>query len=283
MNKRKHKMQNFKSFLKEKFTGYTINVTTEDGIHLEGRYHRGSDIVVAHTHGTASFYNNEAFEPDLLKYCEQKEYGFLTFNNRGAHLIGKQIGAVYEKFSDSPKDIDAWLRMLRNEGIKKVILSGHSLGTEKIANYVKTNNNDMIQSCLFFAPSDTIGNQIRYEKKIGKNFIDEAKDLVSKNKEKQLLQDKKAHAGVLSMSAEAYLDFYETGNYLENALPFRNHNLGSFPIECFALVPTNDHYNITSTKDYIEDLRKSNVNVLVCDTDHDFNNFDTLRALHKLM
>lgn len=278
-------MNSFKLHLFENISGLKISANTEDGLILDGMYFPfyGSDTVLAHTHGTASFYNNEIFEPHLLEYCKRKGYGFLSFNNRGAHIFNDQCGAAYEKFSDSPKDIDAWLNRLKQNGIKNVILSGHSLGTEKIANYVKNHKHDMVKSILLLAPSDTIGNQNRYENKIGKCYMNEAKLMIMTNRGNELLSDQKAHAGVLPMSASAYFDFYTQGMPLDSALPFRNRDLEFFGIECFALVPNNDHYNITSTADYAHDLKKAGASVLICKTDHDFNKFDTFKALCALM
>jgi len=278
-------VKSFKLYLSENISGLKISTNTEDGFVLEGIYFpvTGSDTVLAHTHGTASFYNNEIFEPHLLEYCKRKGWGFLSFNNRGANIFNEQCGAAYEKFSDSPKDIDAWLIRLKQNGIKHVILSGHSLGTEKIANYVKNHKNDMVKSILLLAPSDTVGTQIRYENQTGKCYMNEAKTMIATNRGNELLSDRKAHAGVLPMSATAYFDFYAPGMPLEGALPFRNKNLKSFEIDCFALVPDNDHYNITSTKDYAYDLMKAGANVLICETDHDFNKFNTFKALCELM
>lgn len=276
-------MLSFKNFLKESITSKTVNVKTVDGIDLEGIYHPNGDIVLAHTHGTASFYGNEAFEPDLLKFAKSKNFGFLSFNNRGAHIFSESGGAAHEKFSDSSKDIDAWISFLKNQGVSKIILSGHSLGTEKIAYYVRNNPSKNIVAALFLAPSDTIGNQLRYEKKIGKSFFDEANHLVNANRSNHLLSDKKAHAGVLPMSAEAYLDFYLPNKPLQDALPFRNKNIKKFNIPVFALIPNKDHYNITSTKNYYDNLTSAGVKSIITDTDHDFNNFDTYNTLKTLI
>ena len=270
-------MKSFKEYLDNKTSSLkTVHVTTEDGVHLEGSFLYNGNTVIAHTHGTASFYNNEAFEPPLREYCKENNYSFLTFNNRGAYIEG----ASKELFSDSPKDIQAWINWLHENGMHDIILSGHSLATEKIANFIKQNFNN-ISKILLFSPSDTIGNQQRYERKIGKTFIDEANKKSSDGNGEELLSDKKSHAGVLPMTANAYLDFYSEGKPLETALPFRNKILSKFQVECYSLVPTKDHYNITSTEEYIKNLEQAGAKVLECNTDHDFNDFNTLNALRS--
>ena len=273
-------MKSFTRFLKEAKQQTTVHTEAVDGLVLEATYVGGGETVIAHTHGTASFHNNEAFEPALQEYCKQRNYGFLSFNNRGAHIEG----ATKELFSDSPKDIQAWIDWLHARGAKNIILSGHSLGTEKIASFVKTIN-PSVKAILLFSPSDTIGNQERYERRIRHSFFKEAQHLQSIGKGTSVLSDSKAHAGVLPMTADAYLDFYTHGKPLETALPFRlrSNSLGTFPVPCYALVPDNDHYNITSTDDYIRDLKAAGAKLLKCHTDHDFNGFDTLTALNELM
>lgn len=273
-------MKSFSQYFKEStINGEVVTVTTSDGYELKGLYHSNSSTVLAHTHGTASFYGNEVFEPELLKYCKNKGYGFLSFNNRGAHILSENSGAALELFSDCPKDFDAWLKYLKGVGVQKVILSGHSLGTEKIAHYIRNYSNSMIESVIFLSPSDTIGNQKRYEKQIGKTYFAEAQQYVNEGNPNKLLSDKKAHAGVLPMSAAAYLDFYSSGNALETALPFRNKYIEKFSVPVKAFVPTNDHYNITSTESYANVLHNANVNAVICRTDHDFNNFDLYSIL----
>lgn len=260
----------FENLLKTKKDNI-VSVQTEDGVSLEGVfYENGGNTAIAHTHGTASFYGNEVFEPSLLNYCNQKGYSFLSFNNRGAKISG----ASTELFSDCPKDIDAWINFLSEKGYQNIILSGHSLGTEKIAHYMRNVSRPLISSMIFLAPSDTIGNQQRYENSIGGDFFLEAKKLVSSGNPDNLLSNSKAHAGVLPMSAAAYLDFYSPGKPLENALSFRKNRILPFPVPVIAYVPTNDHYNITSPLAYQECLERIGVDVVVCETDHDFNKFD---------
>jgi len=271
-------MKSFRTFIFENIDKEKVHTTTSDGIDLKGNFMFGGDTSIAHTHGTASFHDNEAFETALREYCKEKNYSFLTFNNRGAYIEG----ATKELFSDSPKDIQAWVDWLHEKGIQNIILSGHSLGTEKIANFVKQNSNGIIK-IIFFAPSDTIGNQERYENKIRKSFMDEAISKQQSGKGEELLSDRNVHAGVLPMTANAYVDFYSPGKPLETALPFRNNNISEFSIDCYALVPNKDHYNITSTKDYIQSLKNAGAKVLECNTDHDFNKFDTLNALKEFI
>lgn len=275
-------MKSFKRYLLESLSGEVVTVNTSDGFELKGILHRGStNKIIAHTHGTASFYGNEAFEPELLKHCKENGYAFLSFNNRGAHILSENSGAAVELFSDCPKDFDAWIQFCQNEGYEDIVLSGHSLGTEKIAHYVRNFRPSLVSSVILLAPSDTIGNQIRYEKTIGKNFFDESKNLIATGKGNDLLSDKKAHAGVLPMSAYAYIDFYTPGKPLENALSFRKNKLLPLNVSGIAFIPMHDHYNITSPEQYQQCMNAIGIETVMCDTDHDFNGFKNLYFINN--
>lgn len=268
-------MRSFLQRLHEHVNGQVVQVTTQDGVPLEGVWTPGDDTVLAHTHGTASFWGNEVFEPQLQAWCKAKGWGFLSFNTRGAHLSG----AEQELFSQCGRDFAAWTRWLQSRGVQRIILSGHSLGTEKIAHWVRTTKPCSVSHVLFLAPSDTVGNQDRYEQRIGRTFFSEARALVERGTPSALLSDRKAHAGVLAMSGAAYLDFYGTSSPLRNALPFRNYAVQPLPVPVLALVPRHDHYNITSVPAYTLALQSTGARVVVCDTDHDFNGCDVSEFL----
>jgi hypothetical protein len=268
-------MLSFLKHLHRSTDNQIVHVITQDGISLEGVWTPGGDTVLAHTHGTASFWGNEAFEPQLQRWCKAKGWGFLSFNTRGAHLSG----AEQELFSQCGRDFAAWTRWLQSRGVRRIILSGHSLGTEKIAHWVRTTKPCGVSHVLFLAPSDTVGNQDRYEQRIGHTFFSEARALVERGTPSALLSDRKAHAGVLAMSGAAYLDFYGTSSPLRIALPFRNYSIQPLPVPVLALVPRHDHYNITSVDGYKLTLESAGARVVVCDTDHDFNGFDVSTLL----
>ena len=263
-------------YKKPEFDGKLVQCKTTDGLELQGLFRKNPEdkTAVMFVHGTASAYALEDFEPALDQWCIDNDYAYLSTNNRGAHVLDDwQIsGSAVEKFSDANKDFLAWLKFLKAAGIESVILCGHSLGTEKIVHFMKTENHKMVQSMILLSPADTVGCQDRYEKKIGKNYFKVAKNLVDKNQKYNLLPDEKAHAGVLPISAEAYLDFFSPDSELREALPFRKENkdcIEKFTIPTIAIVPDNDMWNITSAEDYAEKLREAGAKVKIVHCDHD--------------
>jgi pimeloyl-ACP methyl ester carboxylesterase len=71
-------------------------------------------------------------------------YTFVSGNNRG-HDFGARIprkagdallgGGGWERFDESPRDVDAWITFAASLGFERIVLIGHSLGALKVAYY----------------------------------------------------------------------------------------------------------------------------------------------------
>lgn len=150
--------------------GNLVKTVTADGIELQGFWiDKKSEIAIFHSHGTAGdFYTHKFIEVEGEK-LPALGVSFLTANNRGhdvyadlrRHKKGKiewvQIGSGFEKFEDCIYDIDAWLNFLEKQGVKKVILQGHSLGPNKNVYYQAKNNNKSIVGFIHLSPQNDAG------------------------------------------------------------------------------------------------------------------------------
>ena len=261
-----------------------ISCRTSDGLQLHGLFRRQGDVVLMHTHGTASAFGIESFEADLDRWAGENGIGFITCNNRGAHVMEdwQKSGAALEKFSESPNDFKAWISLLKKMGVGRVILSGHSLGTEKIAHFVRKFDTPQVVSALLLAPSDSPGCQRRWEKEEGLDLMQDAQAMINRGRQGELLDNQLAHAGLLPMSAEAYVDFFGPESPLREALPLGGESVEGFNIPVLALIPDDDVWNLTSAKSYRETLNRAGVDAAVCRTDHDFSEFDLTGTLVKL-
>jgi len=121
----------------------------------------------------------------------------LVFNNRGHDLISriKKIdkrkksgyfsfygGAGHEVFTDCVDDIQGAVEFVKTKGAKKIILVGHSTGSQKSIYYLsKSNNQDLIDQVILLSPlSDFAGiiNRVGLEEyesilKIAKALVDQ--------------------------------------------------------------------------------------------------------------
>lgn len=239
--------------------------------------------MLLHTHGTASAFGIEDFESELDIWAGENGIGFATCNNRGAHVMEdwQKSGAALERFSDCPHDFSAWISTLENMGVGRIIISGHSLGTEKIAHFIRNFDTPMVVSALLLAPSDSSGCQKRWEEEEGIDLLEDAKSMVDGGMGGHLLDKELAHAGLLPMSAEAYLDFFGPQSSLKKALPLGSGLIKGFDIPVLALIPKNDVWNITTAEEYKATIERAGAEAEICDTDHDFSKFALTNTLIK--
>lgn len=117
-----------------------VTVNTADGLQLAGYYSPipGSKSVLINIHGTASNFYAEGFEAPIANKLDEIGISTLFTNNRGHDILAtwQKTGAANEKFEDCLIDIDAWIQFALEQGHEHVLLSGHSLGTEKVVYYM---------------------------------------------------------------------------------------------------------------------------------------------------
>ncbi|TSC77906.1 MAG: Uncharacterized protein G01um101424_40 [Parcubacteria group bacterium Gr01-1014_24] len=149
--------------------GSLVKTVTSDGLELAGFWvDAKSDVAVFHSHGTAGdFYTHKFIEVEGEKLA-QEGISFLTANNRGhdvyadirKHKKGRvewtQIGGGFEKFEDCLLDIEAWINFLIKNGVKKIILQGHSL-SQKILYYQYVKKNPKVIGQIHLSPQNDDG------------------------------------------------------------------------------------------------------------------------------
>lgn len=121
-----------------------VRSTTLDGLRLDGAYAApdGSAPPTAAflcVHGTGGhFYGSAVFE-GLVERWRRRGVATLRINTRGHDAVsfaataqgGRRQGAAYERLSDATLDLDAWANWLRERGIERIGLVGHSSGAVK--------------------------------------------------------------------------------------------------------------------------------------------------------
>jgi pimeloyl-ACP methyl ester carboxylesterase len=124
-----------------------INVTTEDGLRLDGALREpasgtvsslGADAVLC-LHGTGSNFYASNMMASLTTALIGKGAAALAANSRGHDGIsstnapvGRRLqGAAYEIIDACCHDVTAWLALLRERGYRRLGILGHSLGAVK--------------------------------------------------------------------------------------------------------------------------------------------------------
>lgn len=72
------------------------------------------------------------------------------------HSIGKQrhTGVFRDEFPMVYEDVETWVLKAKELGFKKIILGGHSLGSNKIINYLGNTSDDFIDYFIVSSPID---------------------------------------------------------------------------------------------------------------------------------
>jgi dienelactone hydrolase len=207
-----------------------VKVKTKDKITLHGLLtepKNPSKTIVIHLHGSSGNFYGNAYFGLLTKSIVDLGVTYLATNNRGSAVYQLEKGQPYkgvslEKFKDCILDIDAWIEFALSKGYEKIILEGHSYGTEKSVYYMnKGKYANKIIGVMLFGFSDNVGTQIKYEKSIGKNYRQEAEEINASGEPWKLLSDYFGLCGEMPISAQTYLHGFTEDCENAIALPLR--------------------------------------------------------------
>lgn len=127
-----------------------IHTTTSDDLQLSalqyGDIQGDNQRAVIYVHGFTGDFYTWPFSSEMGKSIAEKGGMLLAIQTRGtglyteflktSRLEEKYIGSYYEILEEAYLDIDAWILWLQSQGIKEVVLAGHSLGTLKVTRYL---------------------------------------------------------------------------------------------------------------------------------------------------
>lgn len=170
-------------------SGSLVKTVTSDGLELAGFWmDQKSDVAVFQSHGTAGdFYTHKFVEIEGEQLAKNK-ISFLTANNRGhdvftdirKHTGGKvewtQGGGGIERFEDCVLDIEAWVNFLIEQGVKKIILQGHSLGPNKTIYYQCQKKDPRVAGFIHLSPQNDAG---LMKDKLGTKKYEEVNRMIS--------------------------------------------------------------------------------------------------------
>ncbi len=119
-----------------------VAAMTSDGIKLHGAWHTTADKPTANVdavlmlHGTGSNFYSSSLWHGLIPRFAEAGLPALAVNTRGHDLatavsaLGQRrlIGAAYEQIDECRHDVRAWLDWLKERGLSRIALLGHSMG-----------------------------------------------------------------------------------------------------------------------------------------------------------
>lgn len=229
-----------------------VEIKTKDEIVLNGLINEApdSDTILINIHGTGGNFYEELFIKNLFLELPKIGVSFLSINNRGNSILGdswQRTGSAIEKFEDCLLDIDSWIEFSLGKKYKKIILQGHSLGTEKIVYYMNNGKyRNKVKSIVLLGFSDSYGCEMNYLRNNKDIFFKEAKELVKSGKSDHLLRtDLKSHAGILPISAGSFLNQFSQNSELSKTFTFHKKKLDDYSnikIPILAIISDNDKH-----------------------------------------
>jgi pimeloyl-ACP methyl ester carboxylesterase len=271
-------------------------IITKDSIELVGLLYEPEEAtnkVLVHVHGMAgNFYENK-FLDAIAETLNQNGTAFFVFNNRGCELMkeltkivdGKRtitkIGNAYETFEDSLIDIATAIDFVSSKNFSIIHLSGHSLGSPKVAYYSANGNDPRLASVIFLSPSDMVG-LIKMDKNFEKD-IKMARSMVDEGRGNELLPHPVLWDGN-PLSAKTYISL---GGKESDVAIFNFHDatdtlplLSKITIPTYAVMGRKDDalvVSIDETMARIEKALSQSPKVethILGDADHGYNGFE---------
>ncbi len=245
-----------------------------------------TDKIVIHVHGlNGNFYENR-FLDILAKSYTDKNYAFLTFNNRGRDFITELlkgndftiIGGSLERFKDCILDIDGVVNWVKEKGYKEIILEGHSYGCNKVLYYYNHRKDDSIKKIVLLAPCDipSEGKKFLSEEEY-KNAKEESTRLVQENKENELIDFSVMANGKIA-AGTYFNDFLPNGEndfirYVDG-INGKSEVLNSIDIPTLVIFGDVDECVLTQPIDVVKEYLKNNLcncNIQIIDgADHSY-------------
>jgi pimeloyl-ACP methyl ester carboxylesterase len=245
-----------------------VEVKTKDKLALYGLLSEptGSKTIYLNIHGTGSSFFCEAFQQIFYDELPKLGIDVLFTNNRGSYTLDswQDTGAALEIFEDSVLDIDAWIKWAMGHNYTKIILSGHSHGTEKVVYYMNHGQyKDKVSAVVLMGFCDSVGTQKNFEKTISVDLMSEAREKVSANRGYELLTGhRRAQAGELPIGAKTYLNYFSENSELSKTTSFRSNTklpmIGTIKVPILATIGDHEEYTIIPIKDAISLLEKEN-------------------------
>lgn len=243
-----------------------INVETLRGLVLKGvMWGNPSDmdtVVIMMSGICSNVFQNELLptsgkllsENNIAFICGQAmdAFSFIGYSNLKTK---KQVttGVVTNDFNVVYEDVEAYVKYAKNLGFKRIILAGHSLGSNKIINYLANTPDNLIDYFIVSAPIDLahFWNIIK-DKDM---YIQTANKFVAEGRGKDILPF--LFMGFSPMCAETLLAFYNAEN-LKNCPVISNDgetdSLSSIKINGTFIIGSNDNMAGDNAEVFIREI-----------------------------
>lgn len=210
--------------------GELIRVTTDTGIALQGaifsKNGRKNEQVILHFHGIwGNFYENP-FIDYFAEFYPSQGYDFMSVNTQF-----HDGGAMTGRFETCVSDIMAWINLtISKYKYKKIILQGHSLGSQQIVYAFSKKKNEKtlrkVVGAILLSPVDNIALYCKKDIRIRDQLIARAKSLAEQGDDTLIPKD---IFDMWPLSAGTLLNLIDHNTH-SDMFPFRNGSLENTPL-----------------------------------------------------
>jgi hypothetical protein len=250
-----------------------VEVETVDKLSLFGLLSEltGSKTLYLNIHGSGSSFFCEVFQQVFFDELPKLGVDVLFTNNRGSYSLDswQDAGSALEIFEESLMDIEAWIEWAVEQGYTKIILSGHSHGTEKVVYYMNNGKyKDKVTALVLMGFCDSVGTQQNFEKTITIDLMAEAREKLTNGKGYELLTGhRRANCGELPISASSYINYFSKDSELSKTTPFRLNStlpmIRNINVPMLATIGDHEEYTIIPITEAMKLLEKENGNIRV--------------------
>jgi pimeloyl-ACP methyl ester carboxylesterase len=137
-----------------------VRIATRDGVWLDGvvaepRGRRRTAVVWVHGLGSV-FSSGQPLTRELSARLNADGIAFFKLNNRGHDVVagrGRHLaGAAFERFGQSVEDIRAMVAFARRCGYRRIVLTGHSTGANKVLHYAARARDRRVAGIVLVGP-----------------------------------------------------------------------------------------------------------------------------------
>jgi len=245
---------------------------TEDGLKLMGCHYDSDrrDYCIVMIHGMNGSIIDNYFANVWGELFVKNKISFLFGHTRGYSYINKiplkngefkMCGTAYELFEESIYDVDLWIKKAKELGYKKIILLGHSLGCNKVINYLSQKGN-IVDGLVLASPPDMVGLiKNEYYEPDYLYLIKEAEENMKDSNPFKLLS--KRLWDEHDISSKTLLNYTKEGSLIDNLPIKRNPEhfeiLEKINIPIFAFLGSEDDIIIRSAEKDLEIIKEKAV------------------------
>ena len=230
---------------------------------------RSTNKIVIHVHWlNGNFYENRFLDILAESYTE-KNYAFITFNNRGREFITELIkwndfvviGWCLERFKDCILDIQGVVNWVKSQWFEKIILEWHSYWCNKVLYYYNNTKDDCIKKIVLLAPCDIPAETKKF---LSKEEYEKAKNkstkLVNENKENELI-DFSAMANWKIAAWTFYYDFLPNweNDFIKYSEDTKSEILNNIEIPVLVVFGDSDECVLTQPVEIVEEYLSNNL------------------------